>query len=297
MSEADTKGPGKVHEIVTEKIVAALDAGVVPWKKPWINMGLGGHKNLESKRSYRGINQLLLQVSEYEQPWWITFNGAKRLGGSVAKGERSTIVVWTKRVKVRDRDAEDPDQKKEIWMLRYYRIWNVEQTEGLEDRIPEPPEVDSDFSPVERFGEIVQGYPAPAPKVKSGGDEAFYSPTTDVVATPKPEQFSTAANYYATFGHELTHSTGHPDRLDRELVGQMGSESYSREELVAEIGAAMLCAEAGIEPLYELAAAYVDHWRARLTDDPRLIVTAAAAAQRSCDFITQREKETDDGTD
>ena len=288
--ESSTAGPGnKVHEIVTEKIVAALDQGTVPWKQPWVNLGQGGHKNLESKRSYTGVNQLLLQVTEYEQPWWITFNGAKRLGGHIGKDEKTTIVVWTKRVKVKDRDSDDPDAKKEIWMLRYYRVWNVEQTVGLEERIPEPPELDADWSPVERFGEIVEGYPAPAPKIKHGGDEAFYAPGTDVVATPKPEQFSTAANYYAAFAHELTHSTGHPKRLDRSLVSmEMAPDSYSREELVAEIGAAMLLAEAGIEPLYELTASYVDHWREQLADDPRLIVTAAAAAQRSCDFITQR---------
>ena len=295
--EAKAKPPGRVYEIVTEKIVAALDKGTVPWKQPWVNLGQGGHKNLESKRSYRGINQLLLQISEYEQPWWITLPGANRLGGQIAKGESPTIVVWTKNVRVKDKEAEEPDATKTIWMLRYYKVWNVEQTIGLEERIPEPPESDPDWSPVEQFGKLVEGYPSPAPSIKHIGDEAFYVESKDVVCTPKPEQFSTAANYYAAFAHELSHSTGHEKRLDRDLDGQMGSESYSKEELVAEIGAAMLLAEAGIEPLYDLTASYVDHWRERLTDDPRLIVTAAAQAQRSCDYIAGRDQEDTDGRD
>ena len=148
--------------------------------------------------------------------------------------------------------------------------------------------MDSDFSPVEQFGEMVESYPTPAPKIKHGGDEAFYAPGNDVVALPQPEQFPTTPNYYAAFGHELTHSTGHPKRLDRELVTvEMAPESYSREELVAEVGSAMLLAEAGIEPLYDLTASYVDHWRSALSDDPRLIVVRGGGwRSASCDFIT-----------
>lgn len=275
-----------VYGIVTEKIIEALDAGTVPWRKPWANLGEGGHKNLESKRPYTGVNQLLLQISEYEQPWWITFNGAKRLGGHIAKGERSTLVVFAKQARVKDRDADDPEERKSVYLLRYYRIWNVEQTVGLEDRVPMAPAsaLDIKWDPVALAEDLRKQYPQPSPAVKHGGDEAFYSPTSDVVGLPTLKQFPTAANYYSTLFHELTHSTGHPTRLARDL-SQMGSESYSREELVAEIGAAFLCALVGIEPLYETSAAYVDHWRERLGDEPRLIVAAAGAAQRAADYI------------
>ena len=240
MSEVHERAPSKVHEIVTEKIIAALDAGVVPWKQPWVNLGRGGHKNLESKRSYRGINQLLLQVSEYEQPWWITFNGAKRLGGSVAKGERSTIVVWTKTVRCATATRTIPTPKKEIWMLRYYRVWNVEQTEGLEQRIPEPPDLDSEFSidPVER----VRG---DRRELSGAGPEDQAHRRRGVLRAGPRRGLHAGAGAVPDGGELLrrVRARAHPLHRTPEAARPRAgpadgwrSESYSREELVAEIG-------------------------------------------------------------
>lgn len=277
-----------VYGIVTEKIIAALDEGTVPWRKPWLMLAGEGHRNLESKRAYTGINQLLLQMEPYEQPWWITFPGAKRLGGSVRKGEKSTLVVFFKILKKKDED--DPTKTKSIPLLRYYRLFNVEQCDGLEDRIPEVEDApELSFDPVAKCERVVKNYPRPAPHVKHGGNSAFYSPTSDVVGMPTREQFEGAESYYAVLFHELTHSTGHKDRLKREQhPGAMHSDSYSKEELVAEIGATMLSAHTGLDPDWDTRAAYIDHWRSSLSKDHRLIVTAANKAQKSCDFILGR---------
>lgn len=281
--------PVDVYKIVTEKIIAALDEGVVAWRKPWSGTVWGGQANLNSRRPYTGINQLLLQLlSPYDSPFWVTFNGAKKLGGHVGKGEKSTLVTFAKKARVRDRDAEDPDERKTIYMLRYYRVWNVEQCEGLDEAIP--PEPETKFDPVAKAEAIRKDYRSKfgGPTMTHGGMAAFV-PKHDSVVVPHRSAFDGAADYYGTAFHEDTHSTGVPNRLHRYELSdpsdRFGGESYSKEELVAEIGSAMLCAVAGLTPNYESSAGYIDHWRSRLNDEPHLIVSAAAAAQRSTDWI------------
>lgn len=276
-----------VYKIVTEKIIEALDRGVVPWRKPWRGGNLGLNANLNSKRPYTGINQLLLQLlSPYESQWWVTFQGAKRLGGSVKKGERGTLVTFAKKTLVRDRDADDPDQKKAIYMLRYYQVFNTDQCEGLEDALP--PEPETMFDPVAKAEELRKDYCLRygGPEFKHGG-MAAYSPPLDSVVVPVRSAFDNAADYYGTSFHELSHSTGHAKRLARPnlINGRFGDDEYSQEELVAEIGSAMLCAIAGLTPDYESSAGYIDHWRSKLEDDPHLIVSAASAAQKSTDWV------------
>src|SRR5262245_50190857 len=292
-----------VYGIVTERILNQLEAGTVPWRRPWRIMDDGwGHRNLESKRAYRGINQLLLQLTEYEQPWWVTFAGAKRLGGSLMKDEKSTLVTFFKILEPKNEAKRtkrtkkgEPKKERGIPLLRYYKVFNVEQCEGLDEHVPEPePEPETVFDPVARCERIVSEYPAPAPPVKHGGNEAFYSPTSDVVGIPKREAFDGAEPYYAVLFHELTHSTGHQKRLKRPLDGGvMRSESYSKEELIAEIGATMLCAVGDLEPDYETRSAYLDSWRSALTRDKRLIVGAANKAQHAADYILGRTNHND----
>lgn len=272
------------YEKITARIIAALEAGTVPWRKPW-KAGDQWPRNLKSKKNYRGINVWMLSLSEYSSPWWVTFKQAKSMGGKVRKGEKGTVVVFWKRLKIKDKETEED---KIIPFLRYYYVFNVEQVDGLEEKIPET-KVRTPVEAVAAADAIVDGYPA-APAIKNGGVRASYSPLTDAVSMPPRDSFEGSERYYSTLFHELVHSTGHSKRLDRGLDSSFGSSNYSQEELVAEMGAAFLCGESSIETpeQSEQSAAYIANWLERLNSDSRLVVTAAAQAQRGVDHILSR---------
>lgn len=281
----------KVYGIVTEKILEALDRGVVPWSRPW-NL-TGGHQNLKG-RKYRGVNPLLLEVAAevkgYSQPYWGTFNQVKAHGGKVRKGEKGTLITFWK---VYEKVNAETGEEEQRFILRYFNVFNVAQVEGLNWTPPET--VRHDHDPLAEGERVIAGMPnAPKVEVKSS-DRAYYRPATDTVVLPQLEQYAVAADYYRVAFHELVHATGHGSRLDRDLTEAiMQRESYAAEELVAELGAAMLCGVAGIESDIEQSAAYIAEWRKRLADDPRLIVTAAGKAQKAADYILGAEVETGD---
>lgn len=273
-----------VYAEVTATIVAALEAGTVPWRRPWRTDG-SAMQNPVSGTVYRGINPFLLDIAAmsggFSSPYWVTFKQAQARGGNVRAGEKSTMVVFWKRLVAEDKDT---GRKKVIPMLRHFRVFNAEQCEGIEW-----PEVETiDFEPIERCAEIVAGMPN-APSIGHGGNRAFYAPAMDHVQLPSPEQFVSAEAYYGTAFHELAHSTGHQSRLDRpELrdMHQFGDDCYSKEELTAEMTAAMLSGVAGISaPLIENSAAYVANWLKALRNDVKLAVAAAGRAQRAADCI------------
>lgn len=272
----------KVYGIVTEKILEALDRGVVPWARPWAITG--GHRNLK-RRPYRGVNQLLLDVvaeaKGYDSPYWGTFRQVKSYGGTVTKGEKGTLVVLWKPIV--ERDEKTGEDKVKGRMLRYYNVFNVEQTTGMDWSAPVPVEEAPD--PLAEGERIIAGMPNPPTITIRESDRAYYRRSTDTVVLPQLSQYREAAEYYRTAFHELVHSTGHKSRLDRDLTGRFGSGPYAGEELVAEVGAAMLCAVSGVSAEVETSAAYVDNWRKALTDDPELIVKAAAKAQAAADYI------------
>jgi antirestriction protein ArdC len=264
-----------VYAEVTDRIVAALEQGVVPWRKPW--RSLGGPRNLNG-RPYRGINVFLLELAGFGDPRWGTFNAVKAAGGSVRKGEKGTRIILWKPVRRRGEDENGEQQNGSYLLLKEYTVFNAEQCDGL-------PELDTvEHEQVASADEVVLGY-IDGPTLNYGGDRAYYSPTLDQVTVPHLGQFESADAYYQTLYHELVHSTGHESRLKRTEWTAFGSETYSREELVAELGAAMLCGVAGIQPQYEQSAAYIASWKSKLEDDPKLIVQAAAAAQKAADRI------------
>jgi len=278
---------------VTASVLAALDEGTIPWRQPWRSSG--PQRNLQSGRPYRGVNQLLTQIQAqskgYSAPFWTTFRAAKKAGGSVKKGEKGTRVVFWKFLKVKDED--DPTKTKTIPMLKGYTVFNVEQCEGLE--IPELG--DEDAAPVDPLASceaIIDGMPE-APSIENFGDGAFYEPSRDRVVLPDRDRFDDSEAYYATAFHELGHATGHESRLGRDgvmNVSRFGGESYSREELIAELTAAFVASEAGIgTATMDRSAAYIDHWRQALTDDPRAVVVAAGKAQRAADWILDRREQ------
>lgn len=270
-----------VYEIVTEQIIESLDNGIVPWRKPW---STEAPKNLVSKKDYRGVNILLLGISAaaqgFESPYWVTFKQAKALGGSVKKGEKSTAITFYKTYKSEDKET---GEEKSRFVLRYYRVFNIEQTEGIdESKIPEV--LAREHSPEDSAEAIVAGY-VDGPEVMYGGDSASYNPNKDIVRMPNPERFESGAAFYSTLFHELTHSTGHKTRLDRRLNNRYGSGGYGVEELIAEIGSSFLMAHAGIENDIEQTAAYIDGWKKAIAEDSNLIIKAASKAQAAADRI------------
>jgi antirestriction protein ArdC len=282
---------------VTNQIVAMLDKGVVPWRSPILGRGTAGHpKNLESTKPYRGVNVFLLAFTAYAKgygsSYWLTFNQAKARGGTVKKGEKSSMVVFWKQLEHTD---EESGEEKRIPMLRYYNVFNIEQTDGIKapDAAIFTP---TEFHPVGEAERIVKGY-RDAPAIEHGGTQAFYRSASDSVRIPEPTRFASCEEYYSTLFHELAHSTGHSKRLDRKLDTDpkpFGSTDYGKEELVAEMASAFLCGHAGIRPaVIENQAAYVAGWLKQLKNDKRLVVTAGGAAQKAADWIRSEKNGTE----
>jgi antirestriction protein ArdC len=273
-----------VYEIVTEQIIKQLESGVAPWRKPW---RCEPPANLVSGKEYRGINPFLLASQGYGSRYWLTFNQAAKLGGHVKKGEHSSLVTfWNIGEEKIIRNAEGKDRKIKPILLRYYNVFNIEQTEEIADELGlgnAAPRVPS----IEGCEAIVGGMPN-APTIHQS-DKAWYRPSNDTVGMPSKSLFHSSEEYYSTLFHELTHSTGHVSRVGREGIEQLntfGSESYSKEELIAEMGAAMLCGITGIAPAtIQNSASYLQCWINRLRGDSKLLVSAASAAQKACDFI------------
>jgi len=288
-----------VYQIITDRIVAQLENGVVPWHKPWKAGEHGWPKNLVSKKDYRGINVFMLSCSDFTLPYWVSFKQAKQLGGNVRKGEKSTVVVFWKWFDRKAEESEPSDTKgQRVPVLRYYNVFNVSQCDGLEKRIPQ---VDAEpaepFEPIAACDHLVADMPQ-APTIQHGTDGAFYRHRDDLVSMPARERFENAESYYSTLFHELTHATGHEGRLNRPGIvepSRFGSGTYSKEELVAEMGAAFLCGHAGIDnATIDKSASYIGSWLAKLKDDKRLVVHAAANAQRAADFIIGRKYDNED---
>jgi antirestriction protein ArdC len=272
-----------VYEIITEKIISQLEQGVTPWRKPWrTEMPC----NLISGKEYRGVNPFLLAPQGYGSKYWLTFNQANKLGGHVRKGERSSMVTfWSIGEEKLRTDSQGVTRKSKPILLRYYCVFNVEQCDGLDSLgLGKAPTRVSDIAMCERIAADMPNKPAMAQSA-----QASYRPSTDTVSMPSKAAFDSSEGYYSTLFHELTHSTGHASRIGREgieHIEQFGSESYSKEELIAELGASMLAGITGISPAtINNSASYLQHWIKALRGDSKLIVQAASAAQKAADYI------------
>jgi antirestriction protein ArdC len=283
--EGNSKG---VNEIITDRIIRSLEQDVIPWQKPWSGGG-SWPRNLVTKKQYRGINVLLLACQEFGSPYWLTYNQTAARSGQVKKGEKATpIVFW----QVKDRDHSEAygrdDKQEKMFVLRYYNVFNVEQT-TLEVPREAPGQK---IEPIAACVAVLDDWQQ-KPQLRMDNrfeNKASYSPTLDAIQMPVIERFHSAEHYYVTLFHELVHSTGHPSRLNRLGVAnfdRFGSEQYSKEELIAECGAAFLCGHTGIanESVERNATAYLQNWIAALRGDSRLIVSAASQAQRAVDMI------------
>jgi antirestriction protein ArdC len=282
-----------VYEVITARIVELLEQGTIPWRKPWSAVG-GDPRNLVSGKSYRGVNVFILSAMPFASPYWLTYRQAIERGGSVRKSSKGCPVVFWRWPTDEDDDADngkcsDP-AKRRAPVLRYYTVFNAEQCDG----IGTPAMEGRHFEPIPECERIVRSMPK-APRIEHRGSQAFYRPSTDTITLPPAQAFDSPALYYSTMFHELTHSTGHESRLARKGITDavmFGSHDYSREELIAEMSAAFLCGTAGIEAAtLQDSTAYLANWIKVLKGDSRLVITAAAQAQKAADFILGRHLE------
>lgn len=284
--------PRDVYEIVTNRIIEHLEKGVIPWRQPWTEAG--PPKNLVTGRNYRGINVWLLNTLSYPQNYFLTFKQVKDLGGSVIKGEKGQEVIFWKRPenektgedKGKDEDSEK-EKKARIPLLRYYKVFNIDQCTGIPlEKLPPREERNND--PLETCEKIISEMPK-RPDIRNNEHLAYYNKVKDFVNMPKMETFTSSESYYAALFHELVHSTGHKERLDRRELTQSkgyGTENYAIEELTAEMGASYLKSYSGI-PIEQLEnnVAYIQGWLEKLRNDKKLIVYAGSHAQRAADYI------------
>jgi antirestriction protein ArdC len=274
-----------VYQIVTDRIIAKLGAGVIPWRH-FASAPLSQPMNLISKRPYHGINYLLLGHSRFSSPYWLTFNQAQESGGDVSRGEKSEIVVFWRFLEIEDKET---GETKEIPFLRYYHVFNVEQTEGVKYPANEGSRA-RDSQPIEVAERIVANMPN-RPEIRLDNiPQAYYQSAGDFVHMTECQACVCDERYYDTLFHELVHATGHKSRLNRfeeeNTSHKFGSRSYAQEELVAEMGAGFLCADVGIfQAVEENTAAYIASWLTKLANDKKLVVYAAGKAQKAVDYI------------
>ena len=226
----------KVYEIITNKIIEQLEKGTVAWRKPW--QGGDIPMNFVTKKQYRGLNIFLLASAGFSCPYWASFKQINKLGGKVKKGAKSNIIIYWKILDVEDRNKKGEDISKKIPLLRYYRVFNLEQTEGIEYEVKK-----RNINTIDECEDVVNCF-LDKPKINHNEARAYYSPNLDYINMPKKDLFDNAESYYSTLFHELTHSTGAENRVNRKSVVEasyFGSENYSKEELVAELGASFLC--------------------------------------------------------
>jgi antirestriction protein ArdC len=316
MQKADRKD---IYQEITDKIVAELEKGAVPWLKPWVprtkpsksggTLGIFGRpRNAVSQRRYSGVNVLMLWCAQdeagYRSDGWLTFKQAKELGGSVRKGEKATQIIFMKpQVKTVRNDQTGQDEDQRFMVARAYHVFNVEQCEGLSERFSTPQPVAVPLTVVKPVEKPVTlelcaaksaWMKATGSTVRHGGDRACYIPAIDEIRMPVAEDFDSEDHYWATLFHEHVHWTMPKQRLDRNFgFKRWGDEGYAVEELVAEMGAAYLCADHGVKG--ELRhAGYIQSWLKVLKNDKRAIVSAASKASQAAEYLNAFSEATAD---
>jgi antirestriction protein ArdC len=286
-------GRRDVYGRITDKIIAELEQGVRPWMRPWNAEHAAGRIIRPLRHNgipYKGINVVMLwsaaTVKGYACPLWLTFKQALELGGNVRKGETGELVVYADRINRTETNSKGEEVDREIPFLKGYTVFNAEQCENLPAHYSarvEPPTL----TKMQRIDAADRFFAATGADIRHGGSRAFYAQGPDFVQMPPFESFRDAESYAATLAHELTHWTKHDKRLARDMGRvKWGDEGYAREELVAELGSAFLCADLGITPeVREDHAAYIASWLKVLKDDKRLIFSAASHAQRAVDYL------------
>lgn len=282
-----------IQQEITDRIIEDLNKGVLPWSRPW---AVKTPMNFANKKAYRGINVLVLMDEaarrDYKSNFWLTYKQATDLGGKIRPGEHGVHVVFNQPFTKETENKDGEKKQRKLWFMRYYTVFNISQTEGLDEKIIEEL---NDPAKAEEIPDANQVIKDTGAKITFGGDKACYMPTLDEILMPPQPKFTSTIGYYATMFHELVHWTGHDSRLEREIMNQFGSEKYAEEELVAEMGAAFICGALGM-PYETNHAAYVKSWLKVLKDDKRAIFTAAGKAQKAMDLILKTEVNMIEGT-
>jgi antirestriction protein ArdC len=282
-----------VYSRITDKIIADLEQGVRTWMRPWSAEHIAGKITRPLRHNgvpYKGINVVMLWSASilkgYSCPLWLTFKQALEVGGHVKKGETGELVVYADRITRTETGDNGEETEREIPFLKGYTVFNAEQCEGLPDHYTAKAEAPA-LPPVQRIAAADRFFAATGADIRHGGNRAFYAQGPDYVQMPPFETFRDAESYAATLAHELTHWTKHDTRLARDMGRKSwGDEGYAREELVAELGSAFLCADLGIAPEVRADhAAYIASWLKVLQNDKRFIFSAASQAQRAADYL------------
>ena len=297
-----------IYELVTNRIIEQLEQGVIPWHKPWkTGLNIKGAEDLKkvafnrvTKTAYSALNQMLLsRAGEYA-----SFKQWKELGGSIKKGAKSEIVVFWKMYQIKDEKLSTENETifKKIPLLKYMQVFHIEDVTGVNPLEIQDEKTPAEFEPVEQAEELAKTY-LEREKIDFafGGDSAYYSPTMDCIQLPNKYQFGQkSGEYYSTLFHEITHSTGAKHRLDRFSSNAFfGNEDYSKEELVAEIGASGILNLLNIEKksTFQNSVAYIQGWLKKLKDDKKLIVSASARAEKAIKYIINGKTEEEQGAD
>ena len=287
-----------IYTRITGKIIASLEAGVRPWIKPWSGENAAGRITRPLRHNgipYSGINILLLWASSVEQgfdsPSWMTFRQALELNAHVRKGEKGSLVVYANSITKTEQNDAGEDVERDIHFMKGFTVFNCCQIEGLPEHYYAKPE--PKFTAVERIEHAEAFFAATKADIRYRGGQAYYAQGADYIQMPPIESFRDAESFYATLGHECVHWVKHPSRLDRDFGRKSwGDEGYAAEELVAELGAAFLCADLELTPeVRDDHASYLASWLEVLKNESRAIFTAAAHAQRAVDFLHKLQPE------
>lgn len=279
-----------IAQQITDRIISELEKGAAPWVKPWRTLkqapGAGMPYNPASGTQYRGVNHFWLGMQPWAMPWFVTYKQAQALGGTVKAGQKGTpVVYWNVHRKETTGDNGEAVTSAYAFVKSYW-VFNVEQCEGLE--LPPMPETPApDFDAVPAVMALVDRL-ALSGGLTHAGDQAYFRPSTDAIVMPPMAAFNSAAEYHATLLHECVHATGHDSRLKRLTPARFGSEEYAYEELVAELGAAMLCAHTGIDGDLRHSG-YIESWLKALRNDKKFILSAAGKAQAAMDWLTKAQ--------
>jgi antirestriction protein ArdC len=286
----DSQGSRTVYDVITERVIALIEStNALPWEIPWRVSSVGGPVNFLTKKPYRGINLILLSFLSLNCPYWASFRQIQSLGGRVKKGAKGMPIVYWHRPEGKGSKTEEREEegRQSYSFVRYSTVFNLLDTEGIDFEIEAVPQLSNDQRNA-RCEEIIAGFVKP-PAISFGGASAFYSPLKDLVAVPAIEAFKSPELFYSTLFHELAHSTGHSSRLGRDmspLGNGAAPHRYAEEEIVAEMAASFLCAEAGIErECMEDSTNYLSSWIKTMRADKKLIIRAASKAQKAADYI------------
>jgi antirestriction protein ArdC len=279
--------PSDIYSQVNDRILAALEQGIIPWKRPWTGQLL---TNYDSGKEYRGVNILTLGIAEmvrgYSSPFWLTFRQAQKHSGHIKRGEKATYIVFSEK-KIKEVLKEDGTKEERVFhFVRSFPVFNWEQTEGVpkKDAVAA---LDPDRDLIKVCNSIISQMPNP-PAYRECGSSAYYVPKEDLVNLPPIETFKTTEGFVATKIHEYGHATGHESRLNRHgimAVAAFGGEDYSFEELIAELTSAYLCARNGIDNTLENSSAYIQHWLKALRDDKTMLMKASGKAMAAVEYI------------